>query len=362
MSLRARRTRGPDSRLVFALALIGALALFAKALFWYADHLQRISTAVPVSVAKAGPTAAPAPTTQPGPESTPVPLPPPEDVAALSSRNASAQFSAIERLRRSAMTPELVSAIKRCVPATPQVEAKLNCLRARLPGQAAIDWTVARLAKHDAVWSSEVDECVCLLEALADRVDESPEPIARAVFPFALSYIARPREPALRALASARLTTLPPAIRAQIDNAWHHQLAVRAALTLGMSRLDPYAVEQWLFDPDLDQRARSRSAVVESNDPASAHVLVRSLLDHADDADLVRCFSERDRRHQDASAELVGVALDESAPQGSRQRALELLGTLGSRKSAELVAPLLRHPDQGLRAYAEAASVALAKR
>ena len=362
MSLRARRARGPDSRLVFALVLIGALGLLVKALSWYADHLQRVSMAVPLSGARAGPAAAPAPSAQPAPESTPFPMPAPEDIAALSSRNPSAQFAAAERLRRSVMTPELEGAIRSCVPATPQVEAKLNCLRARLPGQAAIDWTVARLAKHDAVWSSEVDECVCLLEALAARVDESPEPIARAVFPFAMSYIARPREPALRALASARLRSVPPAIRSQIDNAWHHQLAVRAALTLGVSHLDPDAVEQWLFDPDLDQRARSRSAVVESNDPASARVLVRSLLDHPEDADLVRRFSERDRRHQDASAELVGVALDESASQGSRQRALEVLGTLGSRKSASLLAPLLRHPDQGLRAYAEAAAAALEKR
>jgi hypothetical protein len=362
VSVRARRARGPDSRLVFALVLIGALGLLVKALYWYADHLQRMSTALPVAGAKAGPSEAPALTTRPAPESTPPPMPAPEDIAALSSRNPSAQFAAAERLRRSAMTPELESAIRGCLPATPQVDAKLNCLRARLPGQAAIDWTVARLANHDAVWSSEVDECVCLLEALADRVNESPEPIAQAVFPFAMSYIARPREPALRALASARLTSVPPAIRSQIDNAWHHQLAVRAALTLGMSHLDPYAVEQWLFDSDPDQRARSRSAVIESKDPASARVLVRSLLEHPEDTDLVRCFSERDRRHQDASAELVGVALDESEPQGSRQRALEVLGTLGSRQSASLLAPLLRHPDQGLRAYAEAAAAGLEKR
>ena len=70
-----------------------------------------------------------------------------------------------------------------------------------------------------------------------------------------MAYIARPRTPALRALSSAQLSSVPPAIRGQIHEAWHEGLAVRAALALGMARLEPSTVEQWLFDSDEPEAA-----------------------------------------------------------------------------------------------------------
>jgi hypothetical protein len=358
VTVSARRSRPPDSRLVFALALVGSLALLVLALSWYSDHLQRASMMRPISGAKAAPRPTPTPTAVP----TPVPTAAPEDLVALSSKDAKAQFAAVERLTRCAITPELEHAVRTCVPASPWVESKLACLRARLPGPEAIDWTVARLARHDPVWSSDVDECVCLLEALADRVEERPEPIAQAVFPFAMAYIARPRTPALRALSSARLTSVPPTIRRQIHDAWHEGLAVRAALALGMAHLEASTVEAWLVDSDPGQRRRSRSAVVDSDDPASVRLLVRVLCEHPEDADLVSRIREREQRHKDALPELGSVALDETAPQGSRQRALEVLAAVGSRKDLPFVEPLLRHSDPTLRAYAEASAAALAKR
>jgi HEAT repeat protein len=346
---------------VTVFVLVGGLALLLRGLQAYWDHLSQLSTGPPV--------VAPSPGNTPPATKTPIPdssetllAPSAEELAALGSSQPATQLKAIDTLMQRRMTPELAAAVRKSSPANEALAKKLSCLKARVPGRASIEWAIVQLRDHDAVWASDMDQCVCLVEALANRVEEDPVTIAEALFPFALSYVGRPRGPALKALSNARLKQLTPGLRRGIEEGWHSSLTVRAAFALGVPEIAPDLVERWLFDSDDRAQRAARSALAEHPGAASARLLVRAIVGSREDPELLRRLREREAAQHDASDQLVSLALDGTESSTRRQRALELLSTVGDHTAVPRLASLQAADDPVLRAYAAAAAAELKKR
>jgi hypothetical protein len=354
-----KASRRAGSPIVTVFVLLGGIALLARGLEMYWHHLSRSSEGPP----PAPPPVAASPGATPAPLPSATPFPPSEaELAGLASARPEIQGQAVEVLLQRRMTPELAAAARTAVPAAPAIAGKLGCLRARVPGRASLDSAIAELKAHDPVWASDLDVCVCLVAAVASHVEEDPQRVAEALFPFALSYPARPRGPALKALREARLKELSPELRRQIREGWHQTLAVDAAFALGAPDAAPDLVDDWLLDGDERVRHTARSDLARQPGPAAARLLVRAAVANRRDPDLLRWLVQREQVRHDAADQLVTLALREGEPSESRQGALELLAKVGTRAVIPRLAPLLEDADAVVRAYAAAATAELKTR
>jgi hypothetical protein len=359
--IRSRPT-ARSSYLGLLLVLVGVVALL-QGLRWYDGHLEKASSppARPAAARPPSPSRSRTPRAA-HPPAEELPEASPEELQALSSSEWSVQADAIDTLLKRRMTPELAQAIRDSQPLNAVLAEKRVCLEARLPGRETLGWILSKLPVDDAIWPPDVDQCECLLKALASRSEEAPERIAVALLPFAMSYPLRLREAALQGLSRIELHELSPEIRRLIDDGWHRGLAVKAAFALRADELAPERVEAWLFDPEDSVRRATRSSLESAPRQAAARLLVSQALEHRDDRDLVRSLRARERSQHDVTDELIQVALDPAMFSDSRQGALELLASLGDASLVPRLEPLRSGADPVLRAYAEAAIKALEKR
>jgi hypothetical protein len=279
-------------------------------------------------------------------------------MAALESTNASTQSTAALALVSRPLTPELERAIRSVRPAGKGAEEAVRCLKARLPGLVSLDALIARLPpEDDAVWPSNVDMSTCYVSVLAGRVEEDPLRVVRALLPFAFSYPGRLREPALAAFRKARLSEMPPDVQRALREGWNDGMGIRAAIALRADEIAPHLLEDWLRSNDPKVRRSACHSVGDAQRPSAFRLIVRAAAEYPDDKELYFAL-----RSGDIGPVLADMALDTKEASAVRRRALELLGTLGSARQIEALAPLLSDPDPEIRAYAEAATAALRER
>jgi hypothetical protein len=341
----------PRSGLITALVAVAGLACLTLGLQWYSGHLDRLSRG-PSSPPPPSQTA-PSPLAPSGP-----PTPSPEQVAALDSKNAGTQRGAALKLASFPLTLELESAIRSMGGARRGAEEAVLCLKGRLPDLASLDALMAYLPPRDsAAWPSGVDESVCFVSVLAARVEEDPLRVVRALLPFAFSYLARLRDPALAAFKKSGLSELPADVERALREGWHDGLAVRAAIALRADEIAPHLLEEWLRSSDPKIRLSACRSLADTRRPSAFRLIARAASEYSDDKEFFSAL-----RRGDAGPVLVELALDASETHAVRRRALELLGSLGSAKHVDALAPLLSDADPEIRAYAEAATAALRER
>jgi hypothetical protein len=343
-----------SSRYFTLLVLVAGIAVLFQGLRWYGQYLDRVGTPA------AGAASAPPRTSPPAPSTPPAEMPPsPEDLQALESGEPAAQIAAVDTLLKRRMTPELAAAVARAVPADAAAGKKLECLEARVPGPESLEWTLARVADPEV--ADDTEHCRCLLQALSQRVAEGPQRVVEALFPFAVSWRARVREPAVAGLEAARLDALPPSVLERIRTRTT-STTVRAAFALGIEDHAPELVQTWLFHHGRSIQHVARRSLAGSSSPAAAPLLIRALLSHRDDPELLSLARDREDSHGDACAQLARVALDPAEPLDARRTALELFTAIGDSEDVPVLLPLREGSEPVLASYANAAAAELARR
>ena len=336
------------------LVLVAGVAVLFQGLRWYGQYLDRVGTR-PSGAASAAPKPSPpAPSTPPGERP-----PSAEELQALESGDAATQIAAVETLLNRRMTPELAASVARAVPADAAVGKKMECLQARVPGPESLEWTLARVSDPDVAHDTE--HCRCLLQALSQRVAESPQRLVEVLFPFAVNWRARVREPAVAGLEAARLDALPAPVLERIRTRTT-STTVRAAFALGIEDHAPELVQIWLFHHGRSIQHAARRSLAGSPSPTAPRLLIRALLSHRDDQELLSLAREREDSHGDACAQLVEVARSPAEPLDLRRTALELFTAIGDVEDVPALLPLRDGSEPVLGAYADAAAAELARR
>jgi hypothetical protein len=298
-----------SSRLFSVLLLLLGLTLLWRGLQWYDDYLEHLSSRPPTVL----PGQVPQPTLQPTPWPTPTPTPTP--------------------------MPRPISA----------------CLHAP-PGHDEIGAAIEALAEWDPVWPSNVDDALCLVEALAGRAGEDPDRIRDALIPYAFSYVGRLNRAALAGLSKVPLTHMTPKLRAASEGAVSAAMPVWAALALGLDEeTAPDLVQEWLSSPERSARSAIGRHLVSSPKPAAAARIADALARDAGNVEFVQLAKARDAKQRDMSDALADLALDEARQLYERQAALEALGTFGGPAVLPRIERLLGAGEPSLRTYAETA-------
>ena len=350
-----------SSRLFAVLLLLLGLTLLWRGLQWYDDYLARIS-AGPRVASVPGP---PQPSATPTPVPTAEPVPPPtaEEIEALAAPGEAAQWAAVDVLLKRQVTAELAAAVAAVGPANSAIAQRLDCLRARAPGEPAIDLAVEQLAAFDAVWPSNVDHALCLVEVLAARAVEQPDRIRDALIPYAMSYPGRLRSAALEGLTKLPLGEMSPKLQEASAQAVSASFPVGAALALGLDEdTAPELVEEWLQSPEPSASSVIRRHLVGSPKRSAAVFIALRLVLDPGNPELLGLARARGEKAGDVSDALADIALDEARALHERQAALELIGTTGQPATLARIEPLVAASDTALRSYAEAAVAALRAR
>jgi len=336
------------------LLLFGGIAVLFQGLRWYGHYLDRAGTRHSITASPA-PKASPAAPSPPPGET----LPSAEELQGLESSDPAAQLAAVEALLKRRLAPELAESVARAVPANPAVAKRMECLKARVPGPESLEWTLGRVADPDVAYDTE--HCRCLLQALSQRVEEDPRRLVEALFPFAVNWRARVREPALAGLARARLDALPAPVLDRIRTRTTSS-SVRAAFALGVEDHAPELVQIWLFHHGRSIQHAARKSLADSPSDDAPRLLIRALLHHRDDRELLALARERELSRGDACAQLLEAALSPAESIEVRRTALELLTAIGDAEDVPTLAPLRDGSEPVLGAYAEAAATELSRR
>jgi hypothetical protein len=329
---------------MFVFLLVAVVALW-RGIGWYFDPLTEANQ----QAAKVAATPRPVRRAPGVPGPPPLPAPTAEEIALLSSSDASNRLLGVDTLAMRATTPEAISAVEAALASNPQpagFEQGLVCLKSRVESPDTIEFVLARFPTDEkAVRAFNPTRDVrCMLDVLADHAAEvPPDRVLTAMMPAVYSGNGQSRESALRAFRAIDVDEIPPIllVAASTDGAPYHNEALQAALALGAIRLSPglvaKAARSWTTDAVGVELKTSPH-------PNAARIVADVWSDRPDDRRLQLVAQDRERQHHDVSAGLLEIVLDSTRDDVKRTGAaqnLKVLAEVGTLRDLRAMIPSL---------------------
>jgi hypothetical protein len=320
--------------------LIGLTALW-RGLNWYFDPMRAAAPAIATPVAIPDATARAS-----TPSTSTLPNPTREEIALLVSSDPANRLLGADALLGRAITADVMSVVEHALrnDPSPELEARLVCLKSRDRGPGSLDFLLSRFPRDRRAldWNLK-PEVMCVLDALVARADEAPERVRDALMPAVYATNAATREKALRAFRLMNLPDIPAMLIAEANLSGGFQReALAAALALGAIRHNPALVEGALRDTYT--RPIVSHALLTDPHPNAARVVARAAAERAGDPELDHLAREREKYTHDVSAAMVEIVGDASEPEWKRVAAthhLQSLGEVGAIYELMALAPTL---------------------